>query len=775
MNKKIKKPVFFIVFILIAIFSCSVYFGFQTWFGDISTTYIKSISDIRLGIDIQGGVDVAFTPADGVDATDEQLDAVMETMKVRLTSLGINDSETYVDYNNDRVIVRFPWQSGETDFDPESAVEELGETAMLRFIEGTEYDESLVILEGEDVVEAYAASIANETTGGRDYVVSLEFSEDGATKFADATEELYSESGYISIWMDDTCVSSATVSAHITDGKAIIQGDFDYEEAKSLADKINSGALPFNLETASFKTISPTLGTGALNAMVLSCAIAFIAIAIYMIILYRLPGVVAVIALIGQLAGTLAVVSGYFSFMPSKTLTIPGIAGIILSVGMGVDANIITCERIKEELAKGKSIDTALRNGYARAFSAVLDGNLTQIIISIVLMGAFGVPDSFFAKMLNFVFFAFGTSTDSTIYSFGLTLLTGVIFNLFMGVFCTRLMIVSLSKFKALRKKSLYTAKFKEPKKKDYLSKKKIFITISCVLVAISLVVAPFFAKIAIEFKGGTMISYTYTGELNADDVKAKVEEIAGSSVTIQTGEVFGDEENRNSITISFVSNEGLTSDKQSEITNAVQETFPDNNIEILDSNDVSPSSGKSFLMKCVMTVIFSSILLILYIAIRFKKIGGLSAGVCAIIKLLHDVIITFGAFVLLGYEINANFMAVVLTILGYSINDTIVIYDRIRENRTLMPNESLNNIVNLSISQSMRRSIRTSITTIFAMITVSVVCTISGITSILSFSIPLAIGLTVGTYSSLFFNTPIWTSWNERKTKTVKDGKNKA
>ncbi len=766
MNKKIKKPVFFIVFILIAVFSCSVYFGLQNWYGDISTTYIKSLSDIRLGIDIQGGVDVAFTPAgDDIDATDEQLDAVMETMKVRLTSLGINDSETYVDYNNDRVIVRFPWQSGETDFDPESAVEELGETAMLRFIEGTDYDVDKTILEGTDVTNAYVGSITDDTTGNREYVVSLEFSDDGATKFADATGELYEDNGYISIWMDDTCVSSATVSAHITDGKAIIQGDFEYDDAKSLADKINSGALPFNLETASFKTISPTLGNGALNAMVLSCIIAFIAIAIYMVVLYRLPGLVADIALVGQLAGTLAVVSGYFSFMPSNTLTIPGIAGIILSIGMGVDANIITCERIKEELAKGKSIDTALKNGYARAFSAVLDGNLTQIIISIILMGAFGVPDSIFAKMLNFVFFAFGTTTDSTIYSFGLTLLTGVILNLVMGVLCTRLMIVSLSKFKSLRQKSLYSPKFKEPKVRDYLSKRKVFITVSCVLMALSLFVAPFFAKIAIEFKGGTMISYAYTGDIDSNEVKSTVEDIAGSSVTVQTGELFGDDEGRSSITISFVSSEGLTSDKQSEITNAVQEAFPDNEIEILDSNDVSPSSGKSFMMKCVMAVIFSAIMLIIYIGIRFRKIGGLSAGVCAVIKLLHDIIITFGAFVLLGYEINANFMAVVLTILGYSINDTIVIYDRIRENRDILPKETLGNLVNLSISQSMTRSIRTSVTTIFAMLTVSVVCTISGVTSILSFSIPLLIGLIVGTYSSLFFNTPIWTWWNERKT----------
>jgi preprotein translocase subunit SecF len=327
-------------------------------------------------------------------------------------------------------------------------------------------------------------------------------------------------------------------------------------------------------------------------------------------------------------------------------------------------------------------------------------------------------------------------------------------------------MIVSLSKFKSLRQKSLYSPKFKDPKHIDYLAKGKVFIIISCVLVALSVFVAPFFAKVAIEFKGGTIISYAYTGDINADDVKSKVEEIANSSVTVQTGEIFGDDENRNSITISFVSSEGLTSEKQAEITSAVQEAFPDNGIEILDSNDVSPSSGRSFLGKCVMAVIFSAIVLIIYIGIRFRKIGGISAGVCAVLALLHDIAITFGAFVLLGYEINANFMAVVLTLLGYSINDTIVIYDRIRENRSLLPKESTRNLVNLSINQSITRSIRTSITTIFAMLTVSIVCTISGVTSILSFSIPLLVGLAVGTYSSLFFNTPIWTWWNERKAK---------
>lgn len=464
--KKIKKPVFFIVFLIILAFSYTAIFGVKYQYGDIVTTHIKDVSDIRLGIDIQGGVDVTFTPAGGVDATEEQLDSVKEVMKVRLSALGITDSNVYVDNNNDRVIVRFPWQSSESNFDPEAAVKELGGTAMLTFREGrdTTTDENgntvpsgTVILNGDDVASATAGYDQDKTSGNVTYVVQLKLTGAGAEKFADATGRLYSEQGVISIWMDNNLISAPTVNAHITDGSAIISGSFEtYEDAKSLADKINSGALPFSLTTSSFSTISPTLGSGALDAMIRGGIIAFGFIAVYMIFFYRLPGFVAVIALCGQITGTLAAVSGYFSFMNSSTLTIPGIAGIILSIGMGVDANIITGERIKEELRNGKKLNTALEAGYQRAFSAIFDGNLTVILIAIILMGAFGVPDSLFAKMLSFIFKWFGTTTEGTIYSFGFTLMVGAILNFVMGVFASKLMLGSLSKFKALQNKKLY-------------------------------------------------------------------------------------------------------------------------------------------------------------------------------------------------------------------------------------------------------------------------------------------------------------------------------
>lgn len=461
--RKIKKPVFFVVLALILIFAASVIFGVSTYYGDMNTVYLKGVNNIRFGIDIRGGVDVTFTPPEGFDAAENQLDAAKEVIVQRMINLGITDYESYIDYGNDRIIVRFPWKEGEASFDPEEAVKELGETAELTFREDYQTDElgmpsgvtaENVILVGSDVQEAMA--VYRENNGSVEWLVSLELTSEGAKKFAEATGRLYESRGVISIWMDETCISYPTVQAVITDGKATISGNFDADSAKALADKINSGALPFKLVTASFSTISPSLGSGALEAMIVSGIIAFAFIAIFMIVMYRLPGAVAVVSLIGQVAGTLAFISGYFGFMNGSILTIPGIAGIILAVGMGVDANIITSERIKEELANGKTLDGSIESGFKRAFSAILDGNVTMILVAIILMGAFGTPDSIFSKLLHFVFFMFGPSTAGTIYSFGFTLLTGVALNLFFGVLCSRLMLASLSKFKALRNPKLY-------------------------------------------------------------------------------------------------------------------------------------------------------------------------------------------------------------------------------------------------------------------------------------------------------------------------------
>ncbi len=766
MKKKTGKPVFFVVFFVILAFTYSTIFGISTYYGDIKTTYVHSLEDIRLGIDIQGGVDVTFEPEDDMEATTEQMDAALQVINMRLLSLGINDSETYVDYNNSRIIVRFPWQSGEEDFDPTAAVDELGQMAELTFRYGTEPDGE-VILTGENVENAQGAFYEK-------WFVHLELDDAGAKAFATATAQQSANGGYISIWMDDVCVSSATVSETISEGVAQITGNFDAESSKALADQINSGALPFSLKTTSTKTLSPTLGAGALYAMVLSGIIALVFICVYMIILYRIPGVVAVIGLIGQVAGMLAAVSGWFGFQPSSTLTIPGIAGIILSVGMGVDCNIITAERIREELAKGRSVEAALKAGYKNAFSAILDGNLTLAIVAVILMGAFGTNTNPITKFLDStIFYFFGATTEGFVYSFGFTLLVGVILNFVMGVGAARLMTMSLAKFKAFQKPALYgynKDKFKEARQYNFSGMKKVYFSIAGALVALALCTSFLGVEVAIDFKGGTIVSYSYNGDIDELACKAEIEEILNSPVTIQTGESF--DADTNTLTISFSYSEGLTQDLQEEMLACVQKTYPDANVEMLDSNDVSPSSGREFFGKCVVAVIFAAILLIIYIAFRFKKISGWSAGVFTIAALLHDIIVTYGAFVLCGFEINANFMAVLLTIFGYSINNTIVVYDRIRENQAIMPKKSsIAELVNASASQTLRRSIRTSITTLSTMIIISVVAYVCKVDDIMSFSVPMVFGLLAGTFSSQCIAPTLWVWWNEKRgIKTISD-----
>ena len=464
--KKIGKSTFFIVVAFIALFTFSAIVGLDYSYADKTRTYIKGVDDIRLGIDIKGGVDATFEPADDYDASESQLAAATQIIKTRLANLGITDNEVYSDKKSNRIIVRFPWQAGEANFDPKAAVKELGDMAQLTFRKGTstETDENGVahpsgeiVLEGGDIDYAKSDYEATSSNSEREWVVTLKLNQSGVTKFADATRELAGTSTPISIWMDDYMISAPSVNSAITDGSAIITGDFTSESAKKLADQINGGALPFKMVTVSTNTISPTMGEGSLEAILFAAAIAFAFIAVYMIFLYRLPGMVAVIALTGQIAGSIAAVSGWFGFMNGSTLTIPGIAGIILAVGMGVDANIITGERIKEELRSGKTLDSAIKIAYKRAFSAILDGNVTNVIVAVILMGAFGVPTSFFSRLLNkTIFFAFGATAEGFVYSFGFTLLVGVILNFIMGVFASRIMVTSLSKFKCFKNRKLY-------------------------------------------------------------------------------------------------------------------------------------------------------------------------------------------------------------------------------------------------------------------------------------------------------------------------------
>ena len=452
-SKRTGKLAFFIVFILILALTGATFFGIESYYGDTRKVYVKGAEDIRWGIDIRGGVEAVFSPdKEDVDITDEDMDAAKSIIETRLVNNNITDYEVYNDNANNQIIVRFPWAADESDFDAAAAVQELGETAMLTFCKGE--DKANVILSGTDVDNAQPGVDENGN-----YVVYLYFSDTGSKKFETATREAVGST--ISIWMDETMLSAPTVNEAITGGQAYITGMADADAAKELADKINAGSLPFALtvDDSKLQVISPTLGSDALRVMVIAGAIAFGLVCLLMILRYRLNGVVAAIALLGQLAGSVACISGFFSGVDSFTLTIPGIAGIILSIGVGVDCNVIAAERIRDEFKKGKTIDGAIDSGYKNSLSAIIDGNVTIVIVSIVLMGAFGTPDSIIAKIFSPIMSLLGSQVTGSIYSFGYTLLVGTIFNLIMGVLASKKMLKSISQLKVFRNPWFYGGK----------------------------------------------------------------------------------------------------------------------------------------------------------------------------------------------------------------------------------------------------------------------------------------------------------------------------
>jgi preprotein translocase subunit SecD len=404
------KRVFFITVLITAALFCLAIFGLN-----IGNFEIKGADQMRYGIDIRGGVDATYEPRDlGRVPTENELEAARTIIETRMDTENITDRDVTVDKSNGKIIVRFPWKSDEADFNPQKAVSELGETARLTFRDPN----GDIILEGTDVTR----SSAQLSQQNGEPVVTLELSKEGGEKFAEATGRLVGQP--INIYMDDTLIRSPIVGSRITGGKAEITNLESIEDASALANKINSGALPFSLVVKNCNIISPTLGSGALDVMVIAGKVAFALVCLFVLLYYRLPGLVACVALILQVSGQLLALS-----VPQFTLTLPGIAGLVLSIGMGVDANIIVSERIKEEINAGKSLSQAIDTGFERAFSSVFDGNITVVIVAIILI-------------------IFGSGA---MLSFGYTLLCGVIMNFIAGVTASRLMIRSLSYFKVLR------------------------------------------------------------------------------------------------------------------------------------------------------------------------------------------------------------------------------------------------------------------------------------------------------------------------------------
>jgi protein-export SecD/SecF family membrane protein len=419
MKVKVKKAHFFVMAVFILTMTWAALFGINIPIGKYDVT-LKGAPEMRFGIDIRGGVDAVFE-ANGLGRlpTSDELEAARSVIETRLDQQNILDRDVTIDKQNGFVIVRFPWKSDEKTFNPQQAIAELGKMAKLTFRDPT----GAVIVDGTHV-KSSKLSINPET--GK-YVVNLEFDSTGAKLFDEGTARLIGQP--INIYMDETEISSAIVQDRISGGSAYIDKMSGSEAAKELSDQISAGSLPFSMSTRNHSSISPTLGFGALDIMVKAGSIAFGIICLFLLAYYRMPGFVACLALMMQIAGQLLALS-----LPQITLTLPGIAGVILSIGMGVDANIIISERISEELKLGRPLDIAIASGFKRAFSSVFDGNITVMIVAIILM------------LLG----------SGAMLSFAYSLLTGVILNFVAGVFASRLMIKSLSLFEPLRNPVLY-------------------------------------------------------------------------------------------------------------------------------------------------------------------------------------------------------------------------------------------------------------------------------------------------------------------------------
>lgn len=705
------------VFLFIAFFGCG--------------SDIKGIRDMRFGIDIKGGVEAVFEPV-GITKkpTPQELEAARNIMEGRLDAKNILDREVTVEKQEGRILVRFPWKSDEKDFDPQQAIAELGETAKLTFRDKN----NKVLVEGQDV----SSSSVVQSRDTRAYEVELHFNKNGTEKFAKATQDNLGRK--IGIYMDDTLISNPVVQQKIEGGEAVINGMASRDEAQALSDKINAGALPFSMKTSNYNTISPTLGGRALTSMVAAAVTAMVLVCLFMSFYYRLPGILSCITLLFQMSLQVLAIS-----VPQYTITLPGIAGLILSAGMAVDANIIISERISEELMHGLSVKAAVKKGYQRAFSSVLDGNLTTAAVAVILM-------------------IFGSGT---MLSFGYTLLTGVVINLFAGVWMPRTMLTSVVQYEFFKRPSMFRRK-KEKKILDFSGKRKwIFLFTACVLLTGTILSSVNGMKLDTQFTGGVILKYTCSGKADTEKLREDVEAVLDRPANIQITE--DPASGQQKLAVTLAGNKGISPEEQQEVTKALNGE-EGQEYKLSETYAVEPYIGAKALKNSIIAIVLSALFIVIYIRIRFSAMSGLAAGITAVAALLHDILIVVFVFGVCRIPVNDAFVAVTLTIIGYSINDTIVLYDRIRENRkNSKKEETLAKLVDRSITETLGRSVNTAFTVVACVFIIYLFSVFYHIESIQVFSLPLLAGMISGCYSSVCIAGPLWVCWEEHKQKKKK------
>lgn len=712
MKKKNKSIVLLCISIVVILASV-----FVTIFGCTSLAG-GAAKNITLGLDLRGGVSITYEVQDE-EFTQEDIDDTIYKLQLRVAEYS-TDASVYQE-GTDRITVEIPGV-----YDTETIVEELGRPGSLQFVTYDETDEDgnvdyenpTVWLEGSDVENATAGSQTDSTTGSVEYVVQLVLTDEGAEIFADVTEQYLNETVYI--LYDDEIVSAPTVNSTITDGNCVIEGMEDWEEASTLASTIRIGTLSLDLEQVSSKVVSAKLGTDAVTTALLAGFIALALIIIFMIAYYRIPGVATALALVFYTAAELLLINAF-----DLTLTISGIAGIILSIGMAVDGNVIINARIKEELVLERSVEQAIKMGFKKSTAAILDGNITTLIVAIVLL-------------------IFGSGS---IQGFGMTLAIGIVLSVCTSLLVSRLLVECFYGI-GLKKAGFY-ASVKASKKKvfDFVGKKAIWFAIAIVCIAagiVSIVVNGVsgngFMNFNIEFTGGysTTVEFAddYSIEEFNDEIKPAIAEIIGSTDI---------EGQKSTGTTEYVIK---TPELESSVWNDMKDMLVSDygaDEESMAYEYISSTVSSGLQRDAVLSLIIAGVCMLLYIWIRFRQF---KFAISSVMALCHDVLIVISFYALFRLSVGSSFIACILTIVGYSINATIVIFDRVREN---MKNNDLNYdlklVINTSIWQSISRSIFTSATT-FIMVAFLY---IMGVETMRAFALPLAIGIIAGAFSSVF------------------------
>ncbi len=721
--------------------------GYTAVFG-VGSDKSGSASSIKLGLDLAGGVSITYQVVGDEDPDAEDMNDTIYKLQQRVQNYS-TEAQVYQE-GSDRINIEIPGVS-----DANAILEELGKPGSLYFISETDKDGNLnytltygvdaegnlapqyllnktidemledgsIVLTGTEVASAQARA-QQDSMGNSQNVVALSLDETGKKAFEEVTRKAYENGETIAIYYDDGIVSAPGVEAVITDGNAVITGQRSAAEAEQLASTIRIGGLKLELEELRSNVVGAQLGSEAIHTSLIAAGVGFALVVVFMIAVYYVSGLAASLALC--LYTELMVILLY-AF--EATLTLPGIAGIILSVGMAVDANVIIFARIREELATGKTVQSSIKIGFNKALSAILDGNITTFIAAIVLylMGS------------------------GTIKGFSITLMLGILLSMFTALFVTKFLINVLYALGIQSEKAYGVGK--EKKTLNFLTRRKAFFGLSIAVILIGFVVMGINKSqigmplnYSLDFVGGTSTTMTLNEDMSIEQIDAQIvpliEEITGDG-NVQTTKVAGSNQ-------VIIKTRTLNVEERQEFSDVMVTNFGVDAGSIT-AETISATISSEMQSDAVKAIVVSTILMLLYIWFRFKDIRF---GASAVAALVHDVLVVLAFYAIVKISVGNTFIACMLTIVGYSINATIVIFDRIRENLKEMRNkDDLQDLVNRSISQTLSRSIFTSLTTFFMVAALEVF----GVSSIREFALPLIAGIICGTYSSICLTGALW------------------